>query len=89
MEKYIDCELDEIADCFYAFAHGFLDLDKIEYPKKHLQDIVLNEQNCNDGIFKKYYDLIDKLEDKLQEIEQHARKDEKDFDPNETMAYKL
>lgn len=89
IEKYVNGELDEIADCFYSFAHGFWDLDAIGYPEKYLKDVVFNEYKKDGGIFKKYFDIIYKLEDKLEKIEEEARKGEDDFDPDESLVEKL
>ena len=82
-DKYVDAELDKVADCFYSFVHGFWDLDKIGYPEKHLESVVPDEYN-KDGVLKKHFDVIYKLEDKLQDIEEQARKDEEGFNIDET-----
>lgn len=45
-DKYIDAELDNVADCFYQFSHGFfMILGKVRYPYKHLKDAVTDEYN--------------------------------------------
>lgn len=87
-DKYVDAELDKVADCFYSFVHGFWDLDKIEYPEKHLESVVSDEYN-KDGILKKHFDVIYKLEDKLQDIEEQARKDEEGFNIDESIVTEI
>ncbi len=89
IDKYIDGELDEIADCFYNFAHGFFDLDKIGHPEKHLENVIFDEYGKEDGVLKKHFNKIYKLENKLEMFEEQARKDEKDFNPDETMVEEL
>jgi len=89
IEKYVDGELDEIADCFYNFAHGFYDLDEIGYPEKHLENIVSDEYNREGGILKKHFDIIYKLEGRLQNFEKHICKNKRYFNPDESMVGKL
>lgn len=89
IEKYIDGELNEIADCFYSFAHGFWDLDKVGYPERYLKDIVSDEYNTEGGTLKKHFDIIYKLEDKLEKIEENSRKNEENFNPDESMISEL
>ena len=88
LDKYVDAELEKIADCFYSFVHGFWDLDKIGYPEKHLENIVPDEYK-KDGVLKKHFDIIYKLEDKLQDIEEQARKDEEGFNIDESMVTEI
>lgn len=89
IEKYVEGKLDEIADCFYQFAHGFIDLDMTGYPDKYLKDAVPDEYNKENGILKKHFDVIYKLEDKLKEIEESTCKDEQDFNFDESIVEKL
>ncbi len=89
IEKYIDGELDKIADCFYQFTLGFYDISKTGYPEKYLEDSIADEFKQEGGILKKYFDHIYKLEDNLQEFEEQIRKDNKDFNPNESIVNKL
>lgn len=89
IEKYIDGELDKIADCFYQFTLGFYDISKTGYPEEYLKDFILEEFNQEVGILKKHFDHIYKLEDNLQEFDEQIRKDDKDFNPGESMITKL
>ena len=89
IEQYIDEELNKVADNFYSFAHGFFDLSKIGYPEKYLENAVPDEYNRNDGILKKTFEKIYKLEDKLQAIEEEARKTEEDFNSDESMVIEI
>lgn len=89
IEKYIDEELDKIADCFYQLAHGFYDLSKTDSSEEYLKDFIADEFNREGGILKKYFHQIYKLEDNLQEFEEQIRKDDKDFNPDESMVTEL
>lgn len=89
IEKYAEGKLGEIADCFYQFAHGFYDLSKVGYPDKHLKDAVPDEYNGENGVLKKHFDIIYKLEDKLEKIEENSRKNEDGFNPDESMVSEL
>ena len=87
-DEYVEAELDKVEDCFYSFVHGFWDLDKIRCPEKYLKDIVHDEYNKN-GILKKRFDIIYRLEDKLQSIEEQVHKDEKEFNIDESMVTEI
>ena len=89
IEKYAEGKLGEIADCFYQFAHGFYDLSKVGYPDKYLKDAVPDEYNGENGVLKKHFDIIYNLEDKLQDIEKQARKDEEGFNIDESMVTEI
>lgn len=89
IEKYIDGKLEQAADCFYQFAHGFYNLIKTDYPEKHLKDSIADEFNQEGGILEKHFKQIHKLQDNLQNFEEQIRKDEKDFNPNESMVTEL
>ena len=89
IEKYAEGKLGEIADCFYQFAHGFYDLSKVGYPDKYLKDAVPNEYNGENGVLKKHFDVIYKLEDALGKIEENSRKNEESFKLDESMVSQL
>lgn len=89
IEKYVEVKLDEIADCFYQFAHEFYSLSKIDSAEECLKNSVADEYNGENGVLKKHFNVIYKLEDKLEKIEKDVRKNEEDFNPDESMVSEL
>lgn len=62
---------------------------KVGYPDKNLKDAVSDEYNGENGVLKKHFDVIYKLEDALGKIEENSRENEENFNPDESMVSEL
>lgn len=66
-----------------------LDKKSANTPAIHIKDAVYDKYNIERGVLKKHFDIIYKLEYKLQNFEKQIRKNEKGFNPDESIVREL